>query len=142
MKKKWKIHLFKNKTNCLSSLNQESLIQNSYPDKSYNNDVTVRLLCSSTEENWSAPFCWLGKIEIKYLFSKLMQNNLFGVKMLFEIQKLQLNPLFFYLNNISPPQRLVCKHEDTSFIFKYTSILFKKLFNYPYILHLLMNMLI
>ena len=47
-----------------------------------------------------------------------MQKNLFGVKMLFEIQKLQLNPLFFYLNNISPPQRLFCKHEDTCFIFE------------------------
>ena len=40
----------------------------------------------------SALFCCHGRIELKYLFSWLLQNNLLGVKMLFEIQK----PRLFY----------------------------------------------
>ena len=41
----------------------------------------IDLLRSSIEEN-----CCRGRIEIKYLFSWLLQNNLIGVEMLFEIQ--------------------------------------------------------
>ena len=37
-----------------------------------------------------------GRIEIKHLFSWLLQNNLLGVKVLFEIQKLRLTPRLFY----------------------------------------------
>ena len=44
----------------------------------------------------SALFCCSGRLEIKYLFSWLLQNNLLGVEMLFEIQKPRLTPRFFY----------------------------------------------
>ena len=59
----------------------------------------IDLLRSSIEENDQLYFVY-GRIEIKYLFSWLLQNNLLGVKMLFEIQKSRL----FYLNNTSPPE--------------------------------------
>ena len=49
----------------------------------------IDLICSSTEEKDQFFFCCRGKIEIKYmyLFTWLLQNNLLGVEMLFEIQK-------------------------------------------------------
>ena len=47
----------------------------------------IDLLCSSINR-----FCCRGRIGIKYLLSCLLQNNLLGVKMLFEIQK----PQIFY----------------------------------------------
>ena len=45
----------------------------------------IDLLRSSIEENDQLYFVVV--VEIKYLFSWLLQNNLFGVEMLFEIQK-------------------------------------------------------
>ena len=47
----------------------------------------IDLICSSTEEKDQFFFCCRGKIEIKYLFTWLLQNNLLGVEMFFEIQK-------------------------------------------------------
>ena len=57
----------------------------------------IDLLRSSIEENDQLYFCCRGRIEIKYLFSWLLQNNLLGVEMLFEIQKPRLTPRLFYL---------------------------------------------
>ena len=116
----------KKKTNCLHSAIRKISCGTAILKISYDNDVTVRLLCSSTEENWSALFYWLSKIEIKYLSSWLLQNNFLGVQMLFEIEKPRLKPLFFYLNNISPPQRLFCKHKDTCFIFLKIQVFYLK----------------
>ena len=45
----------------------------------------------------STLFCCRGRIEIEYLFRWLLQNNLLGVEMLFEIQKPRLTPRLFYL---------------------------------------------
>ena len=55
----------------------------------------IDLLRFSIEETRSALFCCHGRIEIKYLFSWLLQNNFLGVEMLFEIQKPRLTPWFF-----------------------------------------------
>ena len=51
----------------------------------------IDLLRTSIEE-----FCCCCKIEIKYLFSWLLQNNLLGVEMLHELQKPRLTPRLFY----------------------------------------------
>ena len=55
------------------------------------------------ENDRSELFCCRGRIEIKYLLSCLLQNNLLGVEMLFEIQK----PRLSISNNISPPRRVI-----------------------------------
>ena len=47
-------------------------------------------------EKRSALFCCRIRIEKKNLFSCLLQNNLLGVEMLFEIQKPRLTPRLFY----------------------------------------------
>ena len=60
----------------------------------------------------SALFCCRGRIEIKYLFSWLLQNNLLSVEMLFEIQKPRLTPRLFlfqkflYLGGYSATKRI------------------------------------
>ena len=56
----------------------------------------IDLIRSSVEERILALFRCRGRIEIKYLFSWLLQNNLLGVNMLFVIQKPRLTPLLFY----------------------------------------------
>ena len=54
----------------------------------YKNDVTDQITSFFYRGKQSVPFCCCGRIEIKYLFSRLLQNNLISVKMLFEIHKL------------------------------------------------------
>ena len=49
----------------------------------------------------STLFCYRGRIEIKYFFPCLFQNNLLGVEMVFETQ-----------NNTYPPRRLFCNKDD------------------------------
>ena len=72
----------------------------------FKNDVTDWPTSFFYREKWSTLFCCRGRIEIKslYLFSWLLQNNLLGVEMLFEIQKPRLTPRLYYF--ISPPRRL------------------------------------
>ena len=77
------------------------------------NDVTDGLTTFFYRGKLSALFCFRGRIEIKHLFSWLMQNNLLGVEIFFEIQKPMLTPPY----NISPPRRLFCnKHDNACFI--------------------------
>ena len=60
----------------------------------YKTDVTDRSI--ATLFFYGVKRCCRGRIEIKYMFSWLLQNNLFGVEMLFEIQKPQQMPRNFY----------------------------------------------
>ena len=62
----------------------------------YKNNVTDRPTSFFYIGKHSALFCCPGRIEIKYLFLWLLQNNLLGVEMLFEILKYRLTPRFFY----------------------------------------------
>ena len=62
-------------------------------------------------------FC-RGRIEIKHLFSWLLQNNLLGVEMLFEIQKPRLTPRLFYFK----------QHFSTSEVFSATNTITRALF--------------
>ena len=68
----------------------------------YKNNVTGRPTSFFYRGKRSARFCCSGRIEIKYLFSCLLQNNFLGVEMVFELQK----PRFFYFNSISSTRRL------------------------------------
>ena len=62
----------------------------------------------------SALFCCHGRIEIKYLFLWLLQNNLLDVEMLFEIQKPQ---LFCFKQHSYTPQSLFHnRHENACYI--------------------------
>ena len=62
--------------------------------KNYVTDWPTSFFCGGKR---SALFCCRGRIEIKYLFSWLLQNNILGVEVLFEIQKPRLTPQLFYL---------------------------------------------
>ena len=82
----------------------------------------IDLLRSSIEENNQLYFCGRGRIEIKYLFSCLLQNNLIVVEMLFETQKPRLCLGFSISNNISSPRRLLCnKHDNACYISLFNS---------------------
>ena len=68
----------------------------------YKNDVTVRFTSLFQWRKWSALFCCRGRIEIKYLFSWLLRNNLLGVEMMLELQKADLfETTFLHLRGYS-----------------------------------------
>ena len=80
----------------------------------FKNDVTDQPTSLFYGGKRSALFCCHGRIEIKYLFLWLLQNNLLGVEMLFEIQKPQ---LFCFKQHSYTPQSLFHnRHENTCFI--------------------------
>ena len=78
----------------------------------FKNDVTDWPTSFFYREKRSALFCWRGRIEIKYLLSWLLQNNLLGVEILFEIE----TRLFYFKQHFDTEEVILqcCKRIETS----------------------------